>query len=166
MLLFPDSAYKSAYEIPYVELYSRGYRGIIFDIDNTLVEHGEPADERSKELIKNIKDIGLKVCLISNNTEDRVKPFAEAVGSDYVYHASKPFTREYKHAMTIMGTDKSNTVFVGDQIYTDIVGGNLSGIYTILVTPMKQDPDTWIRVKRKLEKPVLALYHINVKTKS
>ena len=165
MLLFPDALYKSAYEIPYEEYYSKGFRGIIFDIDNTLVEHGAPADRKAVELISHLKAIGFKVCIISNNTEDRVKPFADRVGSDYVYHASKPRTKEYKHAMRIMNTDKDKTIFVGDQIYTDIVGGNLSKVFTILVSPIKIDPKAWIRFKRKLEKPILALYESKAKTK-
>ena len=157
-MLFPNNDYNSSYEIPFEEYYERGFRGIIFDIDNTLVGHGKPADEKSVQLFKRLKDIGYKLCIISNNTDERVAPFAKAVGSAYVSHASKPLSKGYKEAMKKMNTLPENTIFVGDQIYTDILGGNAAGVHTILVKPIAIDPDTWIRVKRKLESPVIGMY--------
>ncbi len=87
---YPDIYVSSAYEIDFGEFYDRGYRGIIFDIDNTLVPHGAPADERSKALIKSLKEMGFGVLFLSNNKEPRVKMFNDAVGAGYIFKAGKP----------------------------------------------------------------------------
>lgn len=103
---YPDDWQASAYVIPYEELYRKGYRGLIFDIDNTLVPHGAPADGRAVKLFQRLRDTGFSTCLISNNQEPRVKPFADRVGSRYVYNAHKPSTKNYIRAMEMMGTDR------------------------------------------------------------
>ena len=157
--LFPDLEFDNAYSIPFEKLYEDGIRGVIFDIDNTLVRHGAPADERSADLMERLRQIGLTVCLISNNHEERVRPFAEKVGTAYTYDAAKPLKKGYLAAMKEMGTDAANTVFVGDQIFTDTLGANLTGVRSILVTPIFLDPDPWIRIKRRMERVVLHFYH-------
>ena len=78
---YPDDYIASTYVIPFEELYKKGYRGLIFDIDNTLVPHGAPADERAIALFERLRNIGFDTCLISNNQEPRVQPFADKVGS-------------------------------------------------------------------------------------
>ena len=82
---YPDEWLDSAYDIPYEQFYQKGMRGIIFDIDNTLVPHGAPADERAVQLFERLRAIGFHTCLLSNNKEARVAPFAGQVGSDYIY---------------------------------------------------------------------------------
>lgn len=98
---------ESSYGLPYEEWYERGYRGIIFDIDNTLVPHGAPADERAVQLFQRLHRIGYETCLISNNQLPRVKPFAEAVESWFVEDAHKPSTRNYLKACRRMGLPKN-----------------------------------------------------------
>jgi len=156
--LFPDEDHASAYDVPYDRLYSEGIRGLIFDIDNTLVPHGAPADRRSIDLFRRLHAAGFKTCLISNNDERRVKPFADAVHSQFKADAAKPLPGGYKAAMNIMGTGKAETAFIGDQIFTDIAGAKLAGIKAILVRPVAEDHEWQIVLKRKLEKPVIALY--------
>ncbi len=119
---FPDDYKMSTYVIPFEKLYEDGFRGVIFDIDNTLVPHGAPADDRAKKLFARLKEIGFSSCLISNNQEARVKMFNEEIQTNYIYNAHKPSTKNYKKAMEIMGTDDSNTLFVGDQLFTDVWG--------------------------------------------
>ena len=116
---FPDRYVASTYVIDFEKLYEEGYRGLIFDIDNTLVPHGAPADARAITLFDRLKKIGFKCCLISNNQEPRVKMFNEPIQVDYVYNAHKPSTKNYRKAMEIMGTDETNSVFIGDQLFTD-----------------------------------------------
>ena len=87
---YPDMYIDSAYDIDYKGLYDKGYRGIIFDVDNTLVEHGAPVTERAKKLFGDLKAMGYNTCIISNNKEYRVKPLADEVGSLYVSKAGKP----------------------------------------------------------------------------
>ena len=157
-MFFPDRYVASAYIIDYEKLYREGYRGLIFDIDNTLVPHGEPADKRAVELFDRLKKIGFRCCLISNNQEPRVKMFNEKIQVDYVYDAHKPSRKNYLKAVEIMGTDKGNTVFIGDQLFTDVWGAKRSKIKNILVKPIHPKEEIQIVLKRHLEKIVLYFY--------
>ena len=155
---FPDEYVASTYIIPFEKLYEEGYRGIIFDIDNTLVMHGAPADERAKNLFIRLKMLGFSCCLLSNNQEPRVKMFNDDVNVHYICDAHKPSTRNYEKAMKLMRTDKTNTIFIGDQLFTDVWGANLTGIYSILVKPIHPKEEIQIVLKRYLEKIVLFFY--------
>ncbi len=155
---FPDEYVASTYVIPFEKLYEEGYRGLIFDIDNTLVMHGAPADERAKNLFVRLKMIGFDCCLLSNNQEPRVKMFNDAVHVHYIYDAHKPSTKNYEKAMKIMKTDTSNTIFIGDQLFTDVWGAKRTGIRNILVKPIHPREEIQIVLKRKLEKIVLYFY--------
>lgn len=155
---YPKEYIKSAYSINYRKLYEKGYRGILFDIDNTLVPHGAIATKASIELFKELKAIGFKTCLISNNKEKRVKPFATKVDSPYIYNARKPAMTNYIKSMFIMDTTLKNTLFIGDQIFTDIYGANRANMHTILVEPIHPKEEIQIVIKRKFEKIILHLY--------
>lgn len=148
----------STYVIDFEKLYSEGVKGLIFDIDNTLVPHGAPADERAEELFAKLKRIGFGCCLISNNQEPRVKMFNKNIQVDYVYNAHKPSTKNYMKAMEIMGTKADNTVFIGDQLFTDVWGAKRAGIPNILVKPIHPKEEIQIVLKRYLEKIVLHFY--------
>ncbi|MCH5253358.1 MAG: YqeG family HAD IIIA-type phosphatase [Lachnospiraceae bacterium] len=155
---YPDVYLDSAYEIDYEGLYRQGYRGIIFDIDNTLVPHGAPADERSIVLFQRLKGIGYESMLLSNNKEPRVKSFNDKVGSRYIFKANKPFPESYKKAMEQMGTTPKTTLFVGDQLFTDVWGAKKAGIRTYLVKPIHPREEIQIVLKRYLERIVLFFY--------
>lgn len=155
---YPDKYLDSAYTIDFEKEYDRGIRGVIFDVDNTLVPHGAPADERSIALFKNLKRLGIGTLLLSNNKEPRVKSFSEAVGSLYIYKAGKPSVRSYKKAMDMLGTDLETTLFVGDQLFTDVWGANRTGIRSYLVKPIHPKEEIQIVLKRYLEKIVLFFY--------
>lgn len=160
---YPDEYLDSTYLIDFEEKYRQGYRGIIFDIDNTLVPHGLPADERAVALFKRLKDTGYQVTMLSNNKEPRVKMFCDAVDAPYIYKAGKPNPAKYRQAMKDMGTDEKNTLFVGDQIFTDVWGANKAGIHSILVKPIHPKEEIQIVLKRYLEKIVLISYRRYVK---
>lgn len=165
---YPDEYYESAYIIDFEQYYKDGYRGIIFDIDNTLVPHGAPADERSVALFKRLKDIGYDTVLLSNNKEARVAMFNKPIGTKTIWKAQKPLPDNYKKAMEIMHTDTSNTLFVGDQLFTDVLGAKNAGIRAILVKPMNPKEEIQIVLKRKLEAIVLRSYlkeHSMIKSK-
>lgn len=157
-MFFPDRYVASTYVIEFEKLYEEGYRGLIFDIDNTLVPHGEPADKRAVNLFERLARIGFQCCLLSNNQEPRVKSFNEQIGVTYIYNAHKPSTGNYIKAVEIMGTDTEHTVFIGDQIFTDIWGAKRSGIYNILVKPIHPREEIQIILKRYLERVVLYFY--------
>ena len=155
---YPDEYLDSAYEIEFDRLYEEGYRGIIFDVDNTLVPHGAPADERAKILFAHLKELGYQCCLLSNNKEPRVKMFNDVVQVQYIFKAGKPKVSGYRQAMELMGTDKGSTLFVGDQIFTDVYGANRAGIRTILTKPIHPKEEIQIVLKRYLERIVLFFY--------
>lgn len=155
---YPDCYMKSTYDIDFDSYYEKGYRGIIFDIDNTLVPHGAPADERSKKLFAHLNELGYKVVLLSNNKEPRVKMFSDVVKVSYIFKAGKPLVKNYVKAMEMMGTNKENTLFVGDQLFTDVWGAKKTGIHNVLVQPIDKKEEIQIVLKRYLEKIVLASY--------
>ena len=155
---FPDEYVVSTDVIPFERLYEEGYRGVIFDIDNTLVPHGAPADERAKKLFARLEKIGFQSCLLSNNQEPRVKMFNQDIQTNYIYNAHKPSTKNYVKAMEKMGTDKENTLFVGDQLFTDVWGAKRAGIRNILVKPIHPKEEIQIVLKRYLERIVLFFY--------
>ncbi|MDF2801776.1 MAG: hypothetical protein K0S61_1679 [Anaerocolumna sp.] len=163
---YPDQCADSAYVIDYKNLYKKGYRGLLFDIDNTLVEHGEDATERAVMLMKELKQIGFKVCLISNNSEERVKRFNKDIKAEYIYKANKPFKKNYLKAVKIMGTSLKNTVFVGDQLFTDVYGAKRAGLKSFFVKPIGPEKEIQIVFKRYLERVVLYFYRKNKTSKN
>lgn len=160
---YPDAEADSAYGIDYEGLYQKGYRGIIFDIDNTLVPHGAPADEKAIKLFERLRRIGFQTMLLSNNKEPRVKMFNDDVHSRYIYKAGKPGRRGYVRAMELMGTRPETTLFVGDQLFTDVWGAKKAGIRTCLTKPIHPKEEIQIVLKRQLERIVLYFYHRKVR---
>ena len=156
---YPNEIQNSTYVIDFEKWQRKGYKGVIFDIDNTLVPHDADADERSKALFAKLKELGFSTMLLSNNKEPRVKRFAKQVGSAYIYKAGKPSRKNYIKAMEEMGTKPANTLFVGDQLFTDVWGAKRTGIHSILVKPIHPKEEIQIVLKRYLEKIVLFFYY-------
>ncbi len=155
---YPKEYVDSTYDIDFDEFAKKGYQGVIFDIDNTLVMHGAPADEKAKKLFAHLKGLGMEACLLSNNKEPRVAMFNSEVGVNAIHKGGKPSPKGYRKAMELMGTNEKNTLFVGDQLFTDVWGANLTGIYSILVKPIDPREEIQIVLKRYLEKIVLFFY--------
>ncbi len=145
----------SAYLLPYDTYRAEGIRGLIFDIDNTLVMHGAPANGQAVALFERLRRFGFRTLILSNNGEDRVKMFADAVGADYIYKAGKPRKAGYLRACAQMGVEAGEAIAVGDQIFTDLWGACRSGIRAVLVDPIDPREELQIRLKRILEKPLL-----------
>ncbi|SEL29658.1 VanW family protein [Ruminococcus albus] len=156
--LFPASYADSVYMLDYDKLYKKGYRGLILDIDNTLVHHGDPANDEIKALFQRIRAAGLKTVLLSDNDIDRVRPFAEAVGSPFVCDAGKPSTAGYKKALDILGLDKKQVISIGDQLILDVRGANRSGIDSILVHFVEVKGEKELGQKRYFEYYALKLW--------
>ena len=149
-IFYPDETADTSYGIDYEALYRKGYRGLIYDVDNTLVPHGAPADDRAKALFERLHTIGFSAVLLSNNKEPRVKSFAEDVKyADYIFKADKPSVKGYEEAMRRMGTTKETTLFIGDQLFTDVWGAKRSGIRSILVKPIHPKEEIQIIFKRQ-----------------
>ncbi|MDD6402339.1 MAG: YqeG family HAD IIIA-type phosphatase [Lachnospiraceae bacterium] len=155
---YPKEYFTSTYDINFRRYYRMGYRAVIFDIDNTLVEHGAPANEQAIQLIQRLKNIGFRICFLSNNDEERVAMFNEKLDCDYIYKAGKPLAKGYLQAVEKMGVEKKKVFFVGDQIFTDIWGANNAGIRSVLVNPLAKHEEIQIVLKRIPEKIIIKKY--------
>ncbi|TCK98374.1 hypothetical protein EDC19_0794 [Natranaerovirga hydrolytica] len=157
--LFPDAHVDTIYDVNYKKMYEEGIRGILFDIDNTLVPYDVAhPNEKIIRLFEELKEMGFKICLVSNNNKDRVIKFNESLKLIAIHKALKPFTKNLRKAMKLLETTNQETVIVGDQIFTDVLGGNRLNIKTVLVVPI-QDKEEWItKVKRRTEKRIIDLY--------
>ncbi len=160
-IFYPYEYVDSVFAIDYEELYKKGYRAVLFDIDNTLVPHGKDSTKEVDELFQRIQGVGLKTLLVSNNSEARIQRFLENIDSPYIYDAHKPDVDSYRRAIQMLGVKKEEAVFIGDQIFTDIYGANRSGMPSILVKYIRRKDETKIGIRRRLEKVVLKFYTWN-----
>ena len=157
--LYPTQYIQSIFDLDIEKIKEEGIKGIIFDIDNTLVPYD--VAEPTQEIISFFDDIqkaGMGITLVSNNTEDRVLKFNEKLKVLALHKAQKPLTKSFKKALEMMNYKKEEVIIVGDQIFTDVYGGNCIGIKTYLVVPIS-DKDEWqTKIKRGLERQVIKSY--------
>ena len=157
--LYPYEYVESVFTIDYKKLYQNGYRGLIFDIDNTLVPHGDKSTPEVDELFKNIQNIGFKTFLLSDNGVKRIESFLKNIkNTPYIDNADKPKTNNYLKAIEMMKLDKGKVIYIGDQIFKDILGANNAGIVSILVKYIGFYKKQKIGIKRHFEKIVLKIY--------
>lgn len=154
--LYPKLYVENIGSITASMLRKMGMEAVVLDVDNTLVPHDDPNPTVEVEnFLADMREGGIKICVVSNNSEERVKPFCERIGVTYfVSDALKPRAYGYIKAAEIMGVKAEKTAGIGDQIFTDIWGANRAGCYSILVKPIdtKTEP-FYIKIKRILEKP-------------
>ena len=160
-LFYPYEYVNSVSLIDYEKLFDKGYRGILFDIDNTLVPHGEDSTKEIDALFQTIQSAGLKTLLLSNNSEERIQSFLKNIDSLYIHDAQKPEVANYLKAIEMLDVKKAEAVCIGDQIFTDIYGANKTGIASILVRYLGYGDGRKIGIKRNLEKVILAFYGMN-----
>ncbi|WLR49918.1 YqeG family HAD IIIA-type phosphatase [Bacillus tianshenii] len=153
----PDQHVQSILDIKPEALKEKGVRGVITDLDNTLVEWDRPdATPELQEWFRSMQDHGILVMIISNNKEARVRKFAEPVGVPFIYAARKPMGRAFRRALKEMMLKKSDVVVIGDQLLTDVLGGNRAGFHTILVVPVAQSDGFITKFNRRVERRILS----------
>ena len=158
-MLTPDYYYDSVYAIPYKELWDKNIRGLIFDLDNTLTPfHQKLPPAKIVALMKHLDKMGFEICLLTNNTQARLNGFNADMKLKGIANGLKPFTRGIRQAMRLMGTNKSQTVIIGDQLLSDIWGGRNAGITTILTKPITEKDFFFVRFKRIIENFMLRDY--------
>jgi len=155
----PDYRFDYFYEATPEFLSELGIKGVLLDIDNTLepYENALPG-ERVIAWLNALRERGISAAIVSNNNKKRVKLFNSELKLPAYAKAAKPFTKNLKRAMVDMGCDSSNTIFMGDQIFTDVWAAHNAGIKAILVQPIKDKRDLLTRFKRLLERPFLRKY--------
>lgn len=159
-LFTPDLMLSSIQKIDKPLLDQHGIKGIILDVDNTLTAHGSQAVEQViLDWLEKMTTYGIKLIIVSNNNNRRIRPFAEKLGLEYVAMSCKPMTFAFTKAHRKIGLKSSEIAVVGDQIYTDILGGNLKRMFTILVQPYSLEHGLIYRVKRRFEKIHIKKYH-------
>lgn len=155
-LLKPKIHINTIYHLNTDSLKSKNIKGIILDIDNTLIPwDSKDLDEKALAFINNLQHKGFKICILSNSTKKRVARLNKILGLPAICNGCKPWKHSYIKAMKLMNTYASNTAVIGDQIFTDILGGNKLGLYTILVNPISTKEFLWTRIMRKVESLVL-----------
>jgi len=156
--LLPDQIVNTVFDIDLDELKARGVRGIITDLDNTLVSAKTPlATPQLIEWLDRIKDRGFQVVILSNNNKIRVGKFADPLGIPFIPAARKPAGAAFRRALSLMGLNPEHAVVVGDQMLTDVLGGRRAGLHTILVTPIAPGEEGWAtQINRRIEKIALA----------
>ena len=165
--LFPYEYVESVFTIDYKKLYKKGYKGLIFDIDNTLVPHGEDSTPEIDELFKQIQNIGFKTFLLSDNGVKRIEKFMQNINNTpYIDNANKPNPENFLKAVQIMNIDKQKVIYIGDQIFKDILGANRADIPNVLVKYIGYYKKQKIGIKRNLERIILKVYQRNKKVQN
>ncbi len=155
-LLIPKQKYKSVFDIPLKKLYEQRAKNMIIDLDNTLTEWNNPElSQNTISWIEKDQKIGFKLCFVSNNSAARVKEVADLIGIPFVARAGKPRRGCFRKAMELMQANSEATAVVGDQIFTDILGGNRLGLFTILVAPMSEKEFFGTKLTRAIERLIL-----------
>ena len=134
---------------------------LILDVDNTLsTHHGQVLTDGLEDWLKLMNENGIKMTVLSNSKSKRLEPFAKKIGLDYISMGLKPLPFGFWRALKRLGSKRKNTAIVGDQVFTDIVGGNCVGLITVLLTPIKLETSLRFRIKRKIESFVIRLFNI------
>lgn len=153
--MIPNEFVQSIYEIDLNALQRRGVKAALVDLDNTLVEATRP--EATPELVSwldQLRGMGFKVIIVSNNNLTRVSRFATPLRVPYIHQAKKPLSAAFRRALNRLEVDVTETVMIGDQLLTDVLGGNRLGLYTILVVPVSRAEGVFTKLNRILERLV------------
>ena len=149
----PDMYQKSIYHIDYEKLYENGIRCLLFDLDNTCVPYVDRVPTKKlKNHFSKLEDIGFKVIIFSNSPKERLKPFKQELNVDCCHKAGKPRKTKFLKILKTYNYDLSEVAIIGDQLMTDIYGGNRVGIMTILVNPMSDIDMPFTKIHRYMEK--------------
>lgn len=158
-IFYPDYSFRRVYEIPVRFFRQQGIEALLLDVDNTLTKDNDPVPhERVLDWLTEQKQAGLRLLVLSNNRRERVEPFAQGLGLDFIAEAKKPLPFRVWRELRRMGVPPKKTAVIGDQIFTDILCGRFSGCLSILVEYMEEEGYGFYVTKRRWEKVVLRNY--------
>lgn len=149
----PDLMVKDLHSVPLEALKEKGIKFLLFDVDNTIVPYNSQGlTEETIAWFEKPRTMGFSMSILSNNKEERLVPVAEKLGIHFVERSKKPLPVGAKKAMALLQASPEETAMIGDQLITDVCGGNLMGFYTIVVEPINKK-ELWItRINRQWEK--------------
>lgn len=152
----PNQHVKNIFQITPELLKEKGIKGIITDLDNTLVEWDRPtATPKLMTWFEEMNKANIQITIVSNNNQERVQAFSDPLSLPFIFRARKPLAKAFKKAVADMGLKREETVVIGDQLLTDVLGGNRSGFHTILVVPVASTDGFWTRFNRLIERRIL-----------
>lgn len=159
-LFIPELICEKVYDIPTEFFIENNAKLLILDIDNTLVTYDDEfPTEKNLEWFESLKSLGIETAFVSNNSYERVSLYAKELGCVFVADAKKPFCFGHKKIASQLGVSPKECICVGDQILTDILAAHLFGSFAVLVSPIKDKTDAFMRFKRKIEKLFVNTYH-------
>lgn len=152
----PDMYQNTIYNIDYKKLKSCGIKCLLFDLDNTIVPVNIKKPSRKlKDFVERLKDMGFKIIIISNSSRNRLSQFKKILEVDCAASARKPSLKKYKKILSEFKYNESDVAAIGDQLVTDIYGGNKAGIFTVLVDPISKYELVWTKINRIKEKFII-----------
>ena len=159
MILYPDFYCKNIKDVGIEKLRENNIKGILLDVDNTLIDLDHNLLEGAEEWCNNLKEQNIKFCILSNsNKKEKVKKVAKTLDIPYIFFGTKPLKRGFKKASKELNLPYNELAIIGDQIFTDIIGGNRCKMYTILVEPISTREMYITAIKRGFENKIIKQY--------
>ena len=160
MSLKPDIKLHGNTDITVELLNENNIKALLLDVDNTMsTHHGTVLTDGLLEWIAKMQEAGIKLMVLSNSKRFRIEPFASRIGLPFISLGCKPLPTGYLRGVKALGEKRKNVAIVGDQIFTDILGGKIVGVKTILLTPIKLEDGWSFKIRRKLEKKLYKKYN-------
>ena len=162
MILYPKAMFNKVSDITTEFLKQNNIKALILDVDNTLIDISENLSEQTKKWAEAVKKENIKLYILSNsNKKEKVKKVAEKLGIPYEYFGKKPLKSGFLKVQKILKEEPQNIGVIGDQIFTDIIGGNRCKMFTILVKPIKEKEMIITKWKRTIEEKIKKHYREN-----
>lgn len=159
MILYPKIYLKSVDKIEIELLKNNNIKGLILDVDNTLIDFNKKMPDKIKQWAQIMKNENIKMCILSNsNKQEKVKSVANILNIPYIHFAKKPFKTGFLKAKKILNLESANIGVVGDQIFTDVIGANRCKMFSILVQPIEKKDYLLTKIKRPFEEFVINRY--------
>lgn len=166
-VLYPREYFNSVKDISLELLHNNNIKGLILDVDNTLINLDRKMPEGISDWAKKMKENGIKICILSNSNKiDKVGAVAKILNVPYIFFGKKPLKSGFLRAKNILKLDNENIAVVGDQIFTDIIGANRCNMFSILVKPIEEKDYLITRLKRPIEKMIIKKYEKNKRKRS
>jgi len=159
--ILPNRVFNRITDIKSEDLAHDNVSGLLVDVDNTLSTHGGQTPlEGLADWLAYMKQSGIAIIIVSNARKKRVMPFAEKLGLDFISFSFKPTGFGLIRGMNALGLKRQNIAIVGDQLFTDVLGGNIFGVKTYLVRPILLENKISFKIKRKIENHILSKHKL------